>query len=57
MAPNISLQRTAPCGLAAELRSLCAQGQRLRKARGLPGRETRHSARVMLPPLEAKELL
>jgi hypothetical protein len=44
--PNMSLQRTAPCGLAAELRSLCAQGQRLRNLRGLPGRETWRSAPV-----------
>jgi hypothetical protein len=44
---NISLQRTAIRRLAAaELGSLCAQGQRLRNVRGLPGRETRRSARV-----------
>jgi hypothetical protein len=43
---NISLQRTAPCGLAAELKSLCAQVMRLRNLRGLPDRETRRSARV-----------
>jgi hypothetical protein len=44
--PNIGLQRTAPCGLAAEAGSLCPQGRRLRKVRGLPGRETRHPAQV-----------
>jgi hypothetical protein len=44
--PNIGLQRTSACGLAAEAGSLCAQGQRLRNKRGLPGRETRRSARV-----------
>jgi hypothetical protein len=46
MAPNIGLQRTAPCGLAAEAGSLCPQGQRLRNVRRLPGRETLRSARV-----------